>query len=315
MPVVAVSSPSFAKSAELCELLAAACPKWSVQLLPAASQELKGEALRFFLREASVALIGKELITEELLRSLPRLRCISKYGVGLDNIDFAACARHGVQVFHQPGVNRTAVAEFTLGLMLAVLRNLAHAADLMRRGVWEKDGGTQLSGKTVGIIGCGAVGEQVARLLKAFSCPLLFCDIRDLKPLCHELGAQQLPLGDLLARADVITVHVPLDSSTRSLISTEALSRCKPSSILINTSRGEVVEEQALRQALRQGRLAGAGLDVFQQEPYLDLGSWDEARVVGTPHIAGNAREAVLAMGKAAISGVAAYYEAFYAPP
>ncbi len=265
------------------------------------------EDLRAFLAGADGALIGREVIDEPLLAGLPDLRAVSVYGVGFDNVDAAACAKRGVALLVAPGVNADAVAEHTLGLMLAVLRNIARNDRLLHEGVWNKDGGRTLQGKTVAILGCGAVGSRVGRLLKAFSCHIVLNDILAKAELAAELGGCELGIEAALQIADIVTVHVPLTAVTRGLFDEKAFGQMKPGAVLVNTSRGPVVRLAALKKALKTGQVAGAGLDVFENEPILDAELFAHPGVVGTPHTAGNAREAVEAMTDAAAAKLRDY--------
>lgn len=264
--------------------------------------------LAVFLTGKDAALIGRETIDDALLAKLPQLRAVSVYGVGFDNIDDAACATRGVALLVAPGVNAAAVAEHTIGLMLAVLRNIARNDRYLHDGIWNKDGGRMLTGKTVGIIGCGAVGSRVGALLRAFSCPLVLNDIADKADLAAEWGACRMSLQETVQSADIITVHVPLTRLTRSLFDDALISLMKPGAVLINTSRGPVVSIPALKKALKSGQLAGAGLDVFESEPIVDKDLFALPGLVGTPHTAGNALEAVEAMTDAAALKLRDYF-------
>jgi D-3-phosphoglycerate dehydrogenase len=265
------------------------------------------ESLIAFLRGKSAVIVGREKFSEDVFKRLPDLKVISKYGVGLDNIDLDAASRAGVKVLSSPGVNAFAVAEHTLGLALALFRNIAVNNQLLHDKIWRKNGGRQLRGATVAIIGLGAVGCEVAKLLRMFEVRLLCVDVLDKKSSAAALGAKQVSLDEALGCADLVTLHVPLNESTRTLINASRLSQMRVGTFLINTSRGEVVDEAALKRALEAGHLAGAGLDVFMGEPHVD---WELAagpRVVGTPHTAGNSDAAVAAMGRAAIENLRSF--------
>jgi D-3-phosphoglycerate dehydrogenase len=188
--------------------------------------------------------------------------------------------------------------------MLALCRNIAKGDRLLHRGLWVKDGGRQLTGKTVGIIGCGHIGTEVGKILKAFQCPLQLCDIIDLTQKAEQLSAKVVTLDQLLQESDFISLHVPLTPETLNLIGEAQLQLMKPTSYLINTSRGKVVDQHALKIALISGQIAGAGLDVFSKEPLVDPELYQLENLVLTPHSAGNSAEAVLAMGEAAIRGI-----------
>jgi D-3-phosphoglycerate dehydrogenase len=268
-------------------------------------------ALAAFLTLASAdgLLIGREEVGQNLLRSFPRIKAVSVYGVGYDNVDQDACRDRGVELLVAPGVNADAVAEHTLGLMLAVLRNISANDRLLHAGRWNKDGGRTLFGKTVAVIGAGHVGSRVARLLRAFSCPVVLNDILPKADLAEELGACELGLESALQTADIVTVHVPLSAVTRGLFGDKTFSLMKAGAVLINTSRGAVVDLAALERALASGQIAGTGLDVFENEPIVRETLFAHAGVVGTPHTAGNAKEAVEAMAGAAASMLRDFFE------
>jgi phosphoglycerate dehydrogenase-like enzyme len=300
MPV-AVSSRSFSSHATLRAELAARHPQIRFN---DAGGLLAGETLIEFLRGHDKAITGLDILTEEVFAAVPELRVVSKYGVGLDMIDLAAARRHDVSVRWTPGVNRQAVAELAVGFMIALCRSLVPLAHDMRAGGWSRPGGRQLSSATVGIVGCGNVGQQVARLCGAFGARLLTHDIRAYDDFYRANRVTPMPLDLLLEQSDIVTMHVPLDASTRGLIGHDELGRMKPSAFLVNTARGGIVDEPALKAALVEGRLAGAALDVYAIEPPIDRDLLRLPNFLGTPHIGGSTEEAVLAMGRAAIDGL-----------
>ena len=266
---------------------------------------LAGDALVAFLRGHDRAITGLEVLDAALFGLVPELRLVSKYGVGLDTIDLDAARAHHVEVRWTPGVNRQSVAELTLAFMIALRRHLVPLVLDVRRGGWPhfRDG-HQLSSATVGIIGCGHVGQTVARLCRAFGATVVAHDIRAYAEFYREHDIAPLALDDLLRAADIVTLHVPLDASTRGLMGADQIARMKPSAAIINTSRGGVVDEGALHTALAEGRLAGAALDVFVSEPPGESPLLSLPNVLATPHVGGGTREAVLLMGRAAIAGL-----------
>lgn len=298
MPHLVVASPSFSRNAVLRQELLALFPR---ALFHREEKVLTGDALRQFLANADVALIGTERIDDGLLAALPKLRFIAKYGVGLDNIDLEACKKRGIGIGWTPGVNARCVAELTLGFMLGLTHNLFHTTTLLRQGTWLKRGGIQLTGKTIGIIGLGHVGREVVRLLTPFGCHLLGNDIEDRSAFCAEWKVTLASQEDIIANADIVSLHVPLTPLTRHLINAETLSHFKPGAFLINTARGPIVDQQALHEALAEGGLGGAALDVYDPEPPTDLEFLANPKLVASPHIGGNANEAVMAMGRSAI--------------
>lgn len=260
---------------------------------------LAGEPLVEFLRGRRKAITALERIDDALLEQLPELELISKIGVGLEMIDQDALERHGVRLVWTPGTNSNSVAELTLALAIATLRRVPEAASELRAGEWRQPKGRTLSGRTVGIVGFGSVGRELARLLGPFGCRIVAHDVKR-----EAADVEWLELDDLLAVSDVVTLHVNLDESTRNLIDARRLALMRPDAVLINTARGGLVDEAALRDALVAGRLGGAGLDVFAEEPPADRSLLELPNVLATPHIGGSTDEAILAMGRAAIAGL-----------
>ena len=190
-----------------------------------------------FCKNANFILLGKEKINSEVLSELKELRAISKYGVGLDNIDFKALDDFGIQLFHTPGVNAIHVAEHTLGLILSLTRKIGINSRRLSQGVWTKDGGISLINKKIGIIGLGNVGIKITEVLKPFSCQVSYFDIIRKPEIEEKLGVTFKPLDSLFKDSDVISLHTPLDENTRNMVGNRQLNLMKTDSILINTSR------------------------------------------------------------------------------
>lgn len=263
---------------------------------------------------ADYLLVGGRIpIDKEVIDHAPRLRMVQRTGVGMDGIDLSYLAQRRIPVYVNPGVNAGSVAEHTLLLMLAVLRQLVVADASIRQGQWLKHplGNTchTLQGKTVALIGVGHIGQAVARLLGPFDVRALYFDQRRLAP--QQEAALRLtyrPFQDLLAEADILTLHCPLSDSTRHLIDCDSIAHMKPGAILINTARGQLVDEAALVDALVAGRLAGAGLDVYGSEPpSADSPLLRLKNVVLTPHMAGLTMEAFCAMMREAFANIKAF--------
>jgi phosphoglycerate dehydrogenase-like enzyme len=299
--LVAVASRSFSKNRVLRQELLARYPE---SRFNDTDRVLAGDELVRFLRGHSKAITGLDVLDDALFSAVPELRLVSKYGVGLDMIDLDAARRHGVAVRWTPGVNRQSVSELTIAFMIALCRRIVPLATDLRAGKWGTGGGRQLSSATIGIVGCGHVGKTVARLCRAFGATVLAHDIVDYADFYRETGVRPVPLDDLLRTSDIVTLHVPLDASTRNVIDARALALMKPSAFLINAARGGIVDERALAFALREKRLAGAAADVFAIEPPIDNDLLRLPTFIGTPHVGGSTEEAVLAMGRAAITGL-----------
>jgi len=300
MPV-AVASHSFPKHPVLRRELIERYPD---AVFNETGQPLRGADLVRFLHGHDKAITGLEVLDAAVFAAVPELRVVSKYGVGLDMIDLDAAQRFDVSVRWTPGVNRQSVAELTIAFMIALCRRLVPLAIDVREGRWGHGGGRQLSSSTVGVVGCGHVGKTVARLCRAFGATVLAHDVVEYGDFYLQHQIRAVTLDALLRDADIVTIHVPLDASTRNLIGARALALMKPSALLINAARGGIVDEPALTAALAERRIAGAAADVFSVEPPVDLALVHQPTFIGTPHIGGSTEEAVLAMGRAAIAGL-----------
>jgi phosphoglycerate dehydrogenase-like enzyme len=301
MPV-AVASRSFSKNKILrAELLA----QYPDATFNDTDRVLAGDELARFLRGYSRMITGLEVLDAVLFDAVPELRVVSKYGVGLDMIDLDAARRRGVVVRWTPGVNRQSVAELTIAFMIALCRRIVPLATDLQRGVWGHGrGARQISSATIGIIGCGHVGGTVARLCRAFGARVLANDIVDRTAFYRAHGIEPMTFEALLRESDIVTIHTPLDASTRGLVDARALALMKPTAFLVNTARGGIVDEAALKAALVEQRLAGAAADVFEVEPPTGAERLQLPVFLGTPHVGASTNDAVLAMGRAAIAGL-----------
>lgn len=298
---IAVCSRSFSRHSVLrSELLA----RFSQVTFNESGRQLEGDDLIEFLRGHDRAITALERIDDYVLSRLPELKVIGKYGVGLDMIDLEAMRRHGKRLGWTSGVNRRSAAELTLAFAIVMLRHVPAANREVLAGTWRQHVGGLLSGRTVGIIGCGNIGKDLVKLLQPFGCTILVNDIREYSNFYIEYGIKATGLEELLACADVVTLHVPLDSSTRGLLTAARLALLKPTALLINVARGGLVDEIALKCALMEKRLAAAAFDVFADEPPQDTELLNLPNFLATPHIGGGAEEAILAMGRAAIDGL-----------
>ncbi len=264
-----------------------------------------GAALIEYLRGYDHAIVSLERVDAAVISALPELKVISKYGVGLDMLDLDAMEAHGVNLGWTPGVNRRAVAELVVCFAIALLRHVPTLSRQASEGSWRPVKGAQLSGRTIGIIGCGRVGKEVVQLLKTFGCRILAYDIVEYPKFYAKNNVKSVDLTELLRCSDIVTLHTPLDDSTRCILSAESLAKMRPEAILINVARGGLVDEVALMEMLSDGRLAAAGFDVFATEPPENLSLLALPNFLATPHIGGSSEEAILAMGRAAIDGLA----------
>ncbi len=249
-------------------------------------------------------------VDSELLEKAPRLEMIANYGVGCDNIDLDAVSRRGIPVSNTPDVLTEATAEIAFGLLLAVARRVVEGDRRVRDGrfgKWSPMGflGTEASGKTLGVVGLGRIGAAVARRAKAFNMEVLYYNRKRLDPAREaEMGVAYEKFGRLIEESDFISLHVPLTGETMRLIGKNELSRMKSTAFLINTSRGPVVDERALVEALREGRIAGAGLDVYENEPRLAAGLAELPNTVLLPHVGSATVETRTAMAVKAVDNL-----------
>ena len=255
------------------------------------------------LQDAEGAIISSMPITDAVLSETPRLKVIALRGVGYDSVDVAAATARGIAVAVAPGFTDS-VADYLFGLLLAVARQVTLADRLVRERRWEVLVSTNIAGKTMGIIGLGRIGKAVARRAHGFDMPVLAADVVRDEAFAARYGVQYVPLETLLRQSDVVSVNAPLQGDTRHLIDAEALASMKPTAYLINTARGDLVDEAALAAALRAGRLAGAGLDVFHDEPLRDSPLRGLDNVVLSPHLAAYSREGLRETGLLAARAV-----------
>ena len=270
-------------------------PRWTV----VTADQLDGK-LGAQLESADALIVRSAVqVNAQLLEHAHKLRVIGRAGVGVDNIDLDAATRKGIAVMNTPGANAIAVAEHTLALMLAMARHIGRANELMHAGKWEKKSlqGTELKGKTVGIIGLGRVGMEVARRARSFGMDVVAHDPFVSNAVAKEQGIRMAKLEEVYAAADYLSLHVGLTPQTAGMINAESIKKMRPGVRLVNCARGELIDEAALAQGLKQGRVAGAALDVFVEEPLKNSPLTAIENVILTPHIAGSTYEAQEAVG------------------
>jgi len=251
--------------------------------------------LRTRIREADIVVVGWSQITRDVLEYVKKLRLISIWATSCHYVDLEAAREKGIVITHVPGYSTESVAEFTFGLMLAAIRKINLADKHVRRGQfdWRPFGGKELAGKTLGIIGTGAIGFRVAEIAQSFKMQLLGCAKHPNRKRAKEVGLRYVDLETLLKKSDVLTIHVTLTPETENLIGEEEIAMMKDGVVLVNTSQGKVVDEKALIEALKAGKIACAGLDVLEQEPPLKGNTlFTLENVVLSPHIGFNTAEA-----------------------
>jgi D-3-phosphoglycerate dehydrogenase len=298
---VAVTSRSFSKNEILrAELLS----KYSNVTFNEEGISLSGEGLINFLTGHTKAIIALEEINYETLSRLSSLKVVSKYGVGFDKVDLNAMKKLGIAFGWTGGINKRSVSELVLAFAINMLRNIPQSNNAVTNGIWQQHIGSLLSEKTFGIIGCGHVGQDLIKILQPFDCKILVCDIKDYSDFFKAFKLSRYSLEYVFQNSDIVSLHVPFDESTRGLISLDILKLMKPSAFIINTSRGGIVNEYALKSLLKNSRIAGAAFDVFLEEPPTDIEMLSLPNFFSTPHIGGSSIEAILNMGRAAITGL-----------
>jgi len=279
------------------------------QVLPDAGYELvnspldrplKADELGAILADPEIvgAILGVDEVTAGALEATEALRVISRFGVGVDNVDLAAATARGIVVTNTPGANSIAVAELTMALMLALARHVARHDRAIRSGDWSVISGMELHGQTLGIVGLGRIGQEAAQRAAAFGMRILYYDPLPPSPeVVSALGATSCTLDELLADSDVVSLHLPLTDETRNLIDADALARMKAGALLINTARGGLVDETVLYEALAQNTLGGAAFDAFAKEPSIGNPLLELENFIAAPHSGSATRQTTLRMG------------------
>jgi D-3-phosphoglycerate dehydrogenase / 2-oxoglutarate reductase len=245
-------------------------------------------------------------VTRELIEVAPKLRVIARAGTGVDNVDVPAATARGIVVMNAPGANSVSVAEHAMGLMLSLARPVPAADASMKTSKWEKSkfAGAEIRSKTLGLVGLGKVGQEVAGRAHAFEMKVIAHDPFISQQVAGALGVELVSLDELCARADYISLHLPALPATRHIFNAERFTKCKPGVRIINTARGELIDDAALADAIEHGQVAGAGIDVFDPEPPKDWRLPKMAAVVATPHIAASTREAQEQVGEETAAAV-----------
>ena len=295
---IAVTSKSFSKNKVLINELS----KYFDDIkLNHATRKLNDDELIEFLKDCDGVIVALEDINKKVLDALPKLKVISKFGVGLDNIDLNYCKIKNIKIGWIAGVNKQSVAEMTLGFMLMLIRNLYVSSFKLSLGNWDKNGGYSLYGKTIGIIGVGHIGKEIIKLLKPFRCNILVNDIINQDNYYKDNNLIKSSKDDIFKNSDIITLHLPLNNDTHYIINKDTLKLMNKKSFIINTARGDLINLNDLKYFLQNNLIAGAAIDVYAEEPPDDIEFLGLQNLICTPHIGGNSNEAVLAMGISAI--------------
>ena len=272
-------------------------------------EPLPYEKVREAISSASGYIVGLEKVNQQLIAAAPRLKVISKFGVGTDNIDIRAAVDAGVSVGNCPGANSNAVAELAIGLIISLARQVPEMYRQLREHHWNTYLGFELRNKTLAILGFGNIGYRVAQLLTPFGCSILAYDSFPNHAAAAKVGAQFVELDEALSESDIISVHLPLTDETQHIINAKRLSLVKRGAIFVNLARGGVVDEDALYNAVRQGIIRSAAIDVFSQEPPFSSPLLTDPRVMVTPHIGASTIEATINMANMALDNVVAGIE------
>jgi D-3-phosphoglycerate dehydrogenase / 2-oxoglutarate reductase len=279
---------------------------WTVDARSGRSSEVLGPDLA----DADALIVRSATkVTEALIAKAPKLRVIARAGTGIDNVDLAAASARGILVMNAPGGNSVSVAEHALALILSLARSVPAADATMKRGQWDKKklSGAELRGKALGLVGLGRIGQEVAARARAFGMEIVAHDPFISEDIARSLGIKLLSLDDVCETADYISLHIPATTETRHLFGRTRLAQCKKGIRIVNTARGELIDESALADAIQSGHVAGAALDVFEREPPVDWRLAQLPQVVATPHIAASTAEALELVGMETATAVRDY--------
>lgn len=298
---VAVCSRSFSKSEILRKELLS---KYKNVKFNNEGIKFVGDSLVEFIADSEKIIVGLEIIDRKVLDCCKNIKLISKFGVGTDSLDLKLLEKRGIRVSVTPGTNSRSVSELVIALVISIYRDLKILNNDVSNGKWYQNKGRLITEKTIGIIGCNNIGKDLIKLLKPFNCKILVHDIKEDKVFNANNNIKFTSIEELLMQSDIITIHLPLNHSTNNIIDSKRLDLLKSDSVLINTSRGGLVDEIKLKELLVKKRILGAAFDVFNQEPPTDSELINLNNFFATPHIGGSTEEAILNMGRAAINGL-----------
>lgn len=269
-----------------------------------AGRPLTEDELIPLLKDCDGYIAGLDSITERVLDSCPKLKVISRYGAGYDRVDLRAAKKHQITVTNTPGVNAQAVGELAFGLILCSARKIASLDNQLRNGKWVRSTGIELFGKTLGIVGLGAIGKVVANCAKGFGMDVMAYDPFIDTGYCQKQEIRSVTLGELIRCSNIITLHLPLNADTMHLINAERISGMQDGAIIVNASRGGIIDEAAAYQALKSGKLGGLGLDAFETEPPEASPLFELPNVTVTPHTGAHTKEATENMANTAVKNL-----------
>ena len=295
--LVAVTSRSFSKNEKLIKELQS---KYKKIKLNDMGLSLSGESLVSFCKDADKVIVGLERFDSVILDNLPNLKVVSKYGVGLNNINLQELKKREIKLGFTPGVNKRPVAELSLSHILTSLRGTHSSIQKIKNGIWSQERGNELYKKTVGILGFGNIGSLLNDLIKPFDCNILVYEINEI----DQTDINQTDLSEIAKKADIISIHLPLTRETNSLINDKFFGLCKKDIKIINTSRGGIINEEHLEKFLSGNENAFATLDVFEEEPAFNSPLLNLPNFFATSHLGSMTEEGVISMGLAAIKGL-----------
>ncbi|MDF2474353.1 MAG: phosphoglycerate dehydrogenase [Anaerocolumna sp.] len=265
---------------------------------------LDEDALIDLLKDCDGYIAGLDFVTNKVIDSCKNLKAISRYGAGYDRVDIAAAKSKGILVANTPGVNAEAVGELAIGLILSTARKIPYLDSQTRSGGWVRSTGLELKGKTIGILGLGAIGKVVARCAQGLGMHIIAYDPFINASYCQDNNISVATFEEVISESDVISLHLPLTPDTKHLINENAISRMKDNIILVNTSRGGIIDEEAAYQALKAGKMGGLGLDAFEMEPPKCSPLFELNNVVVTPHNGAHTQEATENMAIASVDNL-----------
>ena len=265
---------------------------------------LTAEELKPLLADCDGYVAGLDFITAEALEECKNLKVISRYGAGYDRVDLEAAKAKGIKVTNTPGVNAEAVGELAFAMAMAVARKIPYLDAQTRAGEWVRSTGMELAGKTIGILGLGAIGKVVARCATGFNMKVMAYDPFINEAYCQEHNIKNATFEEVMKEANVISLHLPLLPTTKHMIGKEAFDMMQPGTIVINASRGGIIDEEAAYEALKSGKLGGLGLDAFEEEPPKGSPLFEFPNVIATPHTGAHTKEATDNMALASINNL-----------
>ena len=295
--LVAVTSRSFSKNEKLIEVLQS---KYKKIKLNEEGLSLSGESLISFCNDADKVIVGLEIFNSKILEKLPNLKVLSKYGVGLNNIDLQELKKRNIKLGFTAGINKRPVAELTMSLIFTSLRRTHNSLEKIKRGTWSQERGNELYRKSIGILGFGNIGSLLYDLIKPFECEVLVYEINEI----DKQGINQTHLDEIAEKVDILSIHLPLTKETNHLIGKKFFGLCKKDLKIINTSRGGIINEKYLERFLSENENAFAALDVFEEEPAFNSPLLNLRNFFATSHLGSMTEEGVISMGLAAINGL-----------